>query len=788
MRTDSLSRVVSAVAIIGLVAAVAACSDSPSGSGGPPATGPAAPWQRTEERAPCASFDPLRQPFFGDIHVHTRFSADAYIFGTRVGPRDAYAFAQGASIVMADDQEQQTRSARLDRPLDFAAVTDHSEFFGEVDLCSTPGSLIYDEKVCQDLRQAEDPNDRFNVTVEWLFPAGIDNPPPSLPVCNTPGVDCDAAAVSVWQEMQAAAEEAYDRSDACTFTSFIGYEHTASPLGSHQHRNVIFRNHIVPGFAASQLETAKDGVPQGVWKAIEEGCIDLGNGCDAVIIPHNSNLSGGRQFEDPLSPQDALRRQQREPLVEIHQIKGNSECRYDRIAGEGVGTADELCSFEQLAIAREGPGNEPPPSVADWPRRNLVRNALEDGLAFEQSLGANPYRMGFTGSTDNHDAAAGSTEEKGWQGGQGNGDSSPERRISDEIRTNPGGLTVVWAEENSRDAIFSALARRETYATSGTRPVVRMFGGELAGVACDAPDLVARAYATGTAMGGELGAVRGAASPRFAVFAAKDPGTAEVPGTDLQRVQIVKGWVDAGGATHEHVFDVAGSAGTASVDRASCTPPAGARELCAVWQDPEFDPAVRAFYYARVLENPSCRWSTMTCKAEGVDPFSSECKQQAAARGAAFADCCLTQGADTIVEPVIQERAWTSPIWYRPDSIASVSGAITRGRDARGGVLDLQIALGRVPQDLAAGAADLTVVVSSGAELFRATYPAGSVPLELDDAGAGVLHVTSDTVDLASLGKGDVTVRVRLESGLYRAEHVRRWQATDRGLAPVAGT
>lgn len=271
-----------------LAALLAACSDGP----GPAPQGAgavAAPWQRTEERAPCASFEPLRQPWFGDLHVHTRYSADAHIFGTRVGPREAYDFARGAEIALADDAEQQTRSARLERPLDFAAVTDHAEFFGEVDICSSPGSPLYEDEMCRRLRQPDDPGDRFDVTVAWLYPAGIPNPPASHAFCNLPGIDCDAAAASVWQEMQAAAEAAYDRSEACSFTTFVGYEHTASPFGRHLHRNVVFRNHRVPPFAASQLETAGEGSPQGVWSALERDCLERGDGCDAVIIPHNSN-------------------------------------------------------------------------------------------------------------------------------------------------------------------------------------------------------------------------------------------------------------------------------------------------------------------------------------------------------------------------------------------------------------------------------------------------------------------------------------------------------------------
>jgi hypothetical protein len=567
-----------ALAVTALAGTLAACSDRSTGSG-PPSAERVPPWQRTEDRAPCDAYDELRSPYFGDIHVHTRFSADAYIFGTRVGPRDAYAFARGEPLTFSDDNEDQTRSARIDRPLDFAAVTDHSEFFGETNLCSTPGSPAYDLQICADLRQKETPEDRLPITVEWLYPAGIPNPPKSLGFCNMPGIDCDASAVSVWKEIQAAAEANYDRAASCSFTALIGYEYTASIAGRHTHRNIIFRNEHVPAFAKSYLETFAGGIPQGLWTAVEDDCLNAGTGCDAVVIPHNSNLSGGMQFQDPLDGADAQRRQDREPLVEIHQVKGNSECRFDRIAGLGVGTDDELCAYEQLAPAHEGP-DEPPPPIQNYPERNMVRNVLKDGLAIEKQLGANPFKFGFVGSTDNHDAAAGSVREAGWMGAQGNSDSSPRRAISGEVRTNPGGLAVAWAEENSRDAIFSALRRRETYATSGTRPTLRFFAGALDGVTCDDAGLVRRAYETGTAMGGDVGDVDHGASPRFAVLAMKDPGTDDAPGTDLQRAQIVKGWLDATGATHERVYDVAGDANNgASVDEATCQPGAERRLL-----------------------------------------------------------------------------------------------------------------------------------------------------------------------------------------------------------------
>jgi hypothetical protein len=769
------------------------------------------PWARTETREPCADPAPLRRPYFGDLHVHTRYSADAYIFGTRGGPRDAYAFAQGGEITLADDAEEQTRTARIERPLDFAAVTDHSEFFGEVDLCSTPGSLVYDEQLCQLLRRPEPDLDRFMVTVSWLFPAGILNPPTGLSICSEPGVDCDAAAVSVWQDIQAAAEEAYDRTSACAFTSFIGYEYTPSINGRHMHRNVIFRNEHVPAIAHSYLDTFEGGIPQGLWSAIESQCLGAGDGCDAVVIPHNSNLSGGEQFVDPADAAEADRRQTLEPLVEIHQVKSNSECRFDRLAHKGAGTEDELCTFEQRLDAHEFPGTPPPP-IDEYPLRNMVRNALKDGLAFEQTLGVNPFRMGFVGSTDTHDANPGDVGERTWHGAQGNGDSSPRRQIGEEVRTNPGGLAVAWAEENSRDALFAALRRRETYATSGTRPVVRFFAGDLAGVRCMRDDFVARAYATGTPMGGEIGAVRGKKSPRFAVWARKDPGTAEQVGADLQRVQIVKGWVDVEGTTHERVFDVAGDAENgASVDPATCAPTGGgAAELCTLWQDPDFDADERAFYYVRVLENPTCRWSTLVCKGVGVDPFAADCTAQAAAVGPEFADCCLGEANDPFASPVIQERAWTSPVWYRPEAPRRLAGRVRFGKQPGEDTLDVRVQFGGgAPLD--PDRDDLTLRVSDDRDIAAVIVPAGTLrekrhgkyvydrrsgalpgvrtlSLTLRGRSGARLRFTTEPGDLSSVESVDHEVDVQVASGRYRPTIARRWEFHGRSLRTARGT
>ncbi len=769
------------------------------------------PWERTETREPCARFDPLRGTYFGDLHVHTRLSADAYIYGTRQGPDEAYAFARGEEIAVSDDDEAPTRRARIDRPLDFMAVTDHSEFYGEVNLCLDASSPVYDGELCDLLRRSDTPDDQGLVGVKWLYLAGVTDPPDGLPFCSDPGVDCKAAAVSVWKQIQASAEAAYDRTSACTLTTFVGYEHTASPGGKHLHRNVIFRNEHVLPHAVSQVDTGSD-IPAGLWTALESGCLSAGTGCDALIIPHNSNLSGGEQWLDPVDATQAERRGRLEPLAEVHQNKGNSECRFDRVAGAGAGTTDELCAFEQLTRADEDPFN-PPASIDSYPRRNLLRNTLKDGLLLEQKLGVNPFKLGLIGSTDTHDATPGNTDERGWVGASGNHDASDARKISASLRNNPGGLAVAWAEENSRDAIFSALRRRETYATSGTRPVVRFFAGGLDGVSCDRADFVERAYQTGTPMGGDVGARAGAESPRFALLAIKDAGTDAVLGADLERAQIVKGWVGADGLTHEKVFDVAGDADNgASVDEADCEPRgAGAAQLCTLWKDPEFDASERSFYYVRVLENPTCRWSTRVCKSAGVDPFAKDCAAQAAKADPRFADCCTAASSDPFYSPTVQERAWTSPIWYRPEAIAGVDGHVSFGPQGSDDVLGLDVRIGKLPPSLDWSTTPLTVRVSDDDDLFLCTLPDGAVQadatgrhfdvdaslteacglvsLSLDIDAGGEAHLSLETQpgDLVHAERSTHAVTVSLTAGLYEAAHTRFWQFHDGELVVTDG-
>jgi hypothetical protein len=634
-------------------------------------------YERREHRR-CDHFERLRQPFFGDLHVHTSFSWDALIRRNTNDPADAYEFAKGRPRLLASDTGP-LRPAQLRRPLDFAAVTDHSEFFGEVRLCISPGTPGYDSSHCQALRGEIPPPLGFPNTFQYW---GVYLVAPGLgdtSTCLEPGADCDAAAASVWQETQRAAKAAYDRSRACRFTSFVGYEYTATSLGFGAHRNVIFRNASVPDVPTSAFETGGNN-PRALWDALQATCLEGVPGCDVLAIPHNPNLGGGAMFPDPQTADEAWVAARFEPLIEIAQVKGTSECRFDRLVGAGVDTEDELCAFEQVPRDKQQLG---PPSVPIhlYPRKNLVRNLLKDGLALEQELGVNPYRFGLVGSTDNHNGTSGYVEEKTEQGHAGTNDDTRLEQLADaRSYENPGALAVIWAEQNTRDSLFDAMLRKEVYATSGTRPIVRFFGGfELGPELCARRDGIERAYARGVPMGGDLSSLRRreGARPRFLVSAFKDPGTSDAPGTDLQRIQIVKAWVDSAGATHERVFDVAGDpASQAGVDPATCAPTgAGFSQLCAVWEDASFEPSERALYYARVLENPSCRWSTYACKQVGVDPFSSSCAAQAAAAGPGYDACCRNASNDPFIEPTVQERAWTSPIWYGPGAPTVADGS-----------------------------------------------------------------------------------------------------------------
>ena len=644
---------------------------------------------RTEQREPCGHYTETRQPLFGDLHVHTSYSFDSYISSQRNDPWAAYRFAKGEPITLSDEGGEQTVTVRLPRPLDFTAVTDHAEFLGPINLCTQDsGKLGYWFPYCM-LTRSESFWPQLLALNYWQK-VGVTGGEPGeergqSAVCSWS--DCDQAHREAWERIQAAAEDHYDRSEACSFTTFVGYEYTDAPDFNNLHRNVIFRNDEVTETAISTYDTGTRNFPE-LWRRLRSECIESGGNCDVMAIPHNPNLSGGMMFPDPANRQEAEDRIFFEPLVELVQHKAASECRYDRLRGLGLDTEDELCDFEQVVAdnlsmlgtvhGEVRTAKAAPVAIEDFGRRNMVRNVLKDGLVLEQEQGLNPFKLGFIGSTDTHSATPGAAEEDGYAGHLGRRDTGY-RNVQDHFFDNPGGLAVVWAEENSRDAIFEGMRRREAYATSGTRPVVRFFAGsELPTGLCSAGDMIEQAYASGVPMGGELAG--GEKTPRFLVSAAKDAGIPSNPGTDLQRLQVIKGWLDAEGNTHEQVYDVAGSADNgAGVNPENCARTGqGHAQLCTVWEDPDFDAQEHAFYYVRVLENPSCRWSTLQCQAAGVNPFAENCAEQAAQKnqqlddegviGEVYTRCCLDPEEQPFYSPVIQERAWTSPIWYTPSA------------------------------------------------------------------------------------------------------------------------
>lgn len=640
-------------------------------------TASASPWQPAvgsapslapSPRAPCADHDPLRKAYFGDLHVHTRFSMDARsrdMLGT-VG--DAYRFARGETIGLGpfDAEAVGQRRVRLERPLDFAAVTDHAEWIGEIFLCTTPGSQAYDSQACRAYRGEGPPvrslGSLLNGPMRMLNVIGSFDRAEA--VCGPENFWCREALQWAWEDTQAAAERYYDRSSDCRFTTFVGYEYSNSPGRAKVHRNVIFRNEHVPELPVSSLE---QGDVLGLWESLDRLCNDADGHCEAIAIPHNPNVSNGRLFRipwdgEPLAEQQrqARLRARLEPLVEMMQVKGESECRNGlwQVSGE-----DELCDFEKIRQFAE-----PPPADCEddyskgavfgrgcQSRLDFARYALIEGMVQEARLGVNPYRFGMVGSTDTHNASPGDVDEDSYDGCCANTDTTPAQRLdtaadfagAPAAARNPGGLMGVWAEENSRDALFDAMQRREAFATSGPRISPRLFvGARLPESLCDG-DFARDGYALGQPMGSVLPDDL-AESPVFAASVVGDPD-----GGLLQRLQVVKVWFDDDGQYHQSITDVAGDPDNgAGVDLASCQPVGtGARQLCATWRDPAFDPQQAAAWYLRAVENPSCRWSWRQCLAIPERERPAAC-------------------TDPAIPKVIQERAWSSPVWFTPSGQA----------------------------------------------------------------------------------------------------------------------
>ncbi|MCP5431807.1 MAG: DUF3604 domain-containing protein [Alphaproteobacteria bacterium] len=622
---------------VAILLALAACF-----AGSPPAVAEEDREMAAAGAAPPQGGPALRRPLYGDLHVHTAASYDSFALGNRATQEEAYRFARGEEVTLYGG-----RKARLARPLDFAGITDHIEWWGYPDLCTDKASDAYATQACTAARGRSWAGMRDGV-------AGIQSIPPQRADGFCQGEvgkrRCDELKAKVWAMTRANAAKFYEPGK---FTTFVAYEFTQpGPASGSLHRNVVFANDDVPQTPMSTYDLVFDSE---LWRWLQEACTGR---CDAISIPHNQNLSWGFAFRlerrdgTPYTDEDLTRRAAVEPLAEMFQIKGSSECTL------GIGTTDEACAFEQIYPAcEEGQKN------ACQRFGSTVRDALKLGLQTEQERGINPFKFGFIGSSDTHNSNPGDTEERSYRGAHGTSDDAAAKRLvpsprgtrSGALSRNPGGLAGVWAEENSREAIFAAMRRRETFGTSGGRIAIRMFAGF--GFADDllaAPDRASRAYSQGTAMGQDLPRGPDGATPALFVEAARDP-----LGAPLAKLQIVKGWLD-GDKMWEAVYDVACSGGRepdarthqcpdngAGVDLSTCsrTGEAGADALSALWRDPHFDAAQPAFYYARVLEDPTCRWSSVQAIEDGRKPPSSDW-----------------------VAPTIRERAWSSPIWYGPRS------------------------------------------------------------------------------------------------------------------------
>ena len=606
--------------------------------------------------------NPLRNAYFGDLHVHTEYSFDAYNFGTTATPYDAYRFALGEAI-----EHPAGYQIQMATPLDFYAVTDHAMFLGlalEAGDTTTPFSQYEVSKPLHNLN-AEDNMGSLSLTTRLgNFATFI---PDTLAGIRS-GTISEEMAIGVtrraWADIINAAEQ---YNDPGRFTTFVAYEYTSSTddVGN-LHRNVVFRGaDKLPAVPFSRLNSQN---PEGLWDWIDTL---REQGIESLAIPHNSNGSNGQMFKlvdwagDPMDNAYADQRMRNEPIVEITQVKGTSDTH------PLLSPNDEWADFEIYKF-RVGT------SLHSEEKGSYVREALRNGLALEAQGVKNPYQFGFVAASDTHVAGT-SDDEETYFSKAGLLDGLPERRGSvpvdpvygliarflapDTLTEVDGstytygggfeswsasGVTGVWAEENTRDAIYDAFRRKETFATSGPRMRVRFFAGhDYDSDILTSDTMIEQAYAGGVAMGGEL--TKTDEAPRFVAWASADPR-----GTALQRLQIIKGWEKAG-ETYEQVYDVACSDGLtpdpethrcgdngARVDIADCsiTQGVGAAELKTVWQDPDYDPDSRAFYYVRALENPTCRWSTWDANRAGVKPRPD-------------------------LPTTLQERVWSSPIWVR---------------------------------------------------------------------------------------------------------------------------
>lgn len=587
------------------------------------------------------------RPFFGDTHLHTSFSFDAGAFGARLGPSDAYRLARGEQITASSGQP-----LRLSRPLDFLVVADHSDNMGFFpDLLAGKPNIVADP---QGRRWFEMINGGKGADAALEIISAFSQG--KLGKALVYGPESNAYR-SAWAETIRAAEQA---NEPGRFTAFIGYEWTSNTGGNNLHRNVIFRDNgdkasrVVP---YTTMKPAGSDNPNDLWNWMAD--YEAKTGGQVLAIAHNGNLSNGRMFpivepgtDKRIGRAYAETRIKWERLYEVTQIKGDGETH------PFLSPNDEFANFERWD---KGNLDLSEPKTPDMLQREYARSGLQLGLKIEAETGVNPYKFGMVGSTDSHTGLA-AVEEDNYFGKTSAMEPSAERtsRVFAkgkagsifEWETSASGYAAVWATDNTREALFDAMERRETYATTGSRMLVRFF----AGYDFEAADAVTRSpavagYTKGVPMGGDLGPAPSGKAPTFLVAALKDP-----IGANLDRYQIVKGWVDAKGELKEKVYDVAWSdarkpnadgklppvGNTVDVANANWTNTIGSPELIAVWKDPDFDPKLRAFYYGRVIEIPTPRWTAYDAKYYGVK---------------------LEPG----IPMSLQERAYTSPIWYTPE-------------------------------------------------------------------------------------------------------------------------
>ncbi|MDB5968043.1 MAG: hypothetical protein JWQ90_493 [Hydrocarboniphaga sp.] len=609
-----MNRIRSTTLLVALL--LAACNKKPAEA--PPAS--------TTAQPPAAATD--KQAYFGDLHLHTAMSFDAFTMRTNTLPEDSYRFARG------DEVDYLGQKVKRKAPLDFLAVTDHSEYLGVLRIAADPNGPFKDTpwpKAFSDIA----PGNRMKLIYQIAAPmfAG------AAPIAE---FRSDELQHSNWQHQIDAAEKYYEPG---RLTTFVAYEWSSIPNGANLHRNVIF---LGPKYPQTPFSSIDSQHPEDLWTYMDH---QREQGVEVLDLPHNSNVSDGLMFDwrdsfgKPISRENAEQRRRNEPLVEISQNKGTSETH------PLLSPNDEFADFEMYEILLGGKGK----GRLDG---SYVRQALGRGFAIEQRIGLNPFQLGFAGASDFHSGVS-ATEEFNFPGALGLSDSAanaqqlfePNPAGEPRVVGSASGLTGVWAEGNTREAIFAALKRKEVFATSGGRIRVRLYAGwDFDDKLTAQADWALRAAAAGVPMGGELAPGAKAKAPRIAVQALKDPDSG-----NLDRIQIVKVWLERG-ASHEQVFDVAWAGdrrpdtktgklpsigSTVDLATAQYSNSIGATELATVWTDPEFDAAVPAAYYARVLEIPTPRWTTYVSVKNKL-PLSDR------------------------VPATIQERAWTSPVYYKP--------------------------------------------------------------------------------------------------------------------------